>query len=445
MRGILFFLVVETFCAVSPALADTCEKKIAEQVCSKEVVDDGTGGVKAFNSDEMIAKVDSALSESLSENKIRFSDYIKSEEGQYLSDQLMDLLPHNKQGPCKHSRKSDYCISVMYQNFSDLFVKRSYLFLLPSSPLSAEKVSFTRYHNISTLPFVESFRFSVEKEVYKTLSVRDLRPIRRLVDQVKKQMIKEIQAFNLDDELKSKMINKIKNITYDENQCGTFSNQVNTAKLNEFFTPNAFYHPQRNSLQICQATLLSVDSEFAMAGLIAHEMSHAIDPCHIESLAKLDPNFKGNRSEKISDSMSPYKNLLACFRDKEKIGAIWSPDLIYDFEGAHNYCGNRDQVVEAFSDWLSVKVVANHMSEKPALKRENYQKGYGNMFRIACHFSEGESPSHLSARARVEKILLQNPTVRKQIGCSKVESGKWCEQSSNVSMPTPQIEEGGTR
>lgn len=53
-------------------------------------------------------------------------------------------------------------------------------------------------------------------------------------------------------------------------------------KIAEKFLINAFYHPIKNTLQICDGLMEHTNSEFDLVAIMTHELAHSIDPCSIQ-------------------------------------------------------------------------------------------------------------------------------------------------------------------
>ncbi len=204
-----------------------------------------------------------------------------------------------------------------------------------------------------------------------------------------------------------------------------------TFGMNDYYLPKAFYNYETNNFLLCRNLLNQTNSEFALTTVIAHEMSHAIDPC-ILRLSNPDTfgEFVTNDFYK-SEAEFPYSKLTSCLRSSSSIRAV----NLEASQAAPNsgpvrtsFCHN-DQIGEASSDWFASEVLVDVIRQNyPNLTQAQWRNGMRNTFRLKCDQSQvdqvdGFEP-HAPVDARFNAIILANQSVRERIGCQKVPYNK---------------------
>ncbi len=153
---------------------------------------------------------------------------------------------------------------------------------------------------------------------------------------------------------------------------------------------------------------------------------------------------------------NPYNTLMACLRSSASIAA--QPEKKQSKEDAsqsntdgryHNrsnktnaskkskslieetpFCDD-DQIGEAVADWYAFEILPEFIQKRyPNLTKEQYKIGYSNVFRSAdCKDDvrkEGVHASHPTTRDRIDKLLMSQPIIRKQIGCNEASEYHHC-------------------
>lgn len=95
--------------------------------------------------------------------------------------------------------------------------------------------------------------------------------------QVKKIFLSKIESMVTDSKLRESLIDKVKSIQYSGSDCS--KDYGSGEKIPGVLKSNAFYEFRTNTFQYCLGLGLQSDSEFQIAAIIAHELSHSIDPC----------------------------------------------------------------------------------------------------------------------------------------------------------------------
>ena len=252
---------------------------------------------------------------------------------------------------------------------------------------------------------------------------------------VRNAIVERIGRLEISDEKKKFLIDKIKGIKYAGSNCeaqvkGTYDEHGR--KISGLFMPGAFYNPDRNSFTFCSAELLVSSSEFEIAFVIGHELGHAIDPCRI-SRGPEDLGFKYSDLKdegKMADEF-PFPNIVKCLEDLRSVQA----KKVQPASGLNNgqygppipdpnsFC-NNDQIAESFADWMGAEILPRYIEKNFSPTPEQYREGYANTMRTLCWLdSEGlyyeDKGVHPMTSKRVDKVLLVNPTIRKQMGCAE--------------------------
>lgn len=100
------------------------------------------------------------------------------------------------------------------------------------------------------------------------------------------------------------------------------------------------------------------------------------------------------------------------------------PEMTADF------CG-KDQITEAFPDWMAAEVVPGYVQANYRLTQDQYRNGYGNYFRLGCRERSAEvlQRDHPESKDRINRILLANPRVRSQMGCNSPSPATYCDNN----------------
>lgn len=249
--------------------------------------------------------------------------------------------------------------------------------------------------------------------------------VTRLFGQVKEALIRKIESTNLSSEHKRIITSRLRQVNNLGSDCGA------TFGMNDYYLPKAFYNQQTNNFLLCRNLLNQTNSEFALTTVIAHEMSHAIDPCILRySNPEIFGEFVTNDFYR-SETEFPYSNLTSCLRSSSSIRAVnleVSQAPPNSGPVRTSFCHN-DQIGEASSDWFASEVLVDVISQNyPNLTQDQWRNGMRNTFRLKCDQSQvdhvdGFEP-HAPVEARFNAIILANQSVRKKIGCTKVSYNK---------------------
>lgn len=294
--------------------------------------------------------------------------------------------------------------------------------------------------------------------------------------QVKKLIIAKINSLNISVKDKKLMTSKVGGITFGGTDCtelakGKNASQEKDQHLNGLLVPNAIYY--NNIFKICNGLLLKSSSEFLIVQSMAHELSHSIDPCTI-SIGPEDFRFNYSHPGDLTKMEKEFPvPVLSCLRSKESVGAInfttqITSGLGYGYgvgppstdptkgpaknnkQSAEGYkpggpylngiapsdtklsfC-EKDQIGESFADWLGFEVLPQYMEKNHKLTPEQYRIGYSNTFRPMCTIHEvsgqNNNDEHPPVQDRINKLLLVQPQIRRQMGClKKLEGVVYCD------------------
>lgn len=256
--------------------------------------------------------------------------------------------------------------------------------------------------------------------------------VERLFGQVKKALLDKLQKSNLETDKKQAIMDRLQRVQNKGSDCFSEVDDVSYS-----FLPKAFYNPGTNDFYLCRNLLNSVNSEFALTTVIAHEISHSIDPI---VLRIDDPQKFGScNTEDIekAEAESQYANLTQCLRSSESVHATSKYVLEAKAVGRSSpypavLCDQNDQIGETTADWFASEVLVDVVKQNyPKLSSKQWQNGFRNTFRAKCdqqHLDEHavEFEPHAKLQDRYNSILLANKSVREKMGCTKAYNKVQC-------------------
>jgi hypothetical protein len=90
----------------------------------------------------------------------------------------------------------------------------------------------------------------------------------------------------------------------------------------------------------------------------------------------------------------------------------------FSLQGQHPFCGGTDQIGEAFSDWMGTEILADYMEKNmSSLSQKKKMNGISNLSSRFCYEGSGFDV-HPDSKLRIDRLLMANPKIRDQIGCS---------------------------
>ena len=147
---------------------------------------------------------------------------------------------------------------------------------------------------------------TLEKEIFP--EVRD--SLAALVDKL---------VLNAKD--KKKIVDKIKSIEFGGTDCTKLKGSDESSVIGSLI-PNAYYNALENTFRYCNGYLMQSTSRFQMVHVIAHELSHAFDPCQIamDMEGSAVPYTDPTEVEQCEKEY-PISGIFPCLRSEESVGA----------------------------------------------------------------------------------------------------------------------------
>lgn len=429
----LIFILLSLLPGKAAQAANACQN-LSEFACTEGTYNDGTGSVTVPRSTHLTEVHRKYLDLSIPE----FEKIFQSPQNANFRNLAIEALGED-QASCMVSSASDVraCNQILSSRLGDLLI------LSPSNSSFSSVFNDEKLYDLTNSPLFLDVAVKTNAEIRKGYPVQErLSKIRnKTLPGIKKQMAARIASLPLDEATKEVMTRKIQQVQLDENDCSAPQASTNTlTMLNENFYPNGFYSSTTNSLQICQGFLTDPYSEFAVARVIAHELAHSIDPCHIAvGNAENSIKYSSYGSFDVVNKEYPLKELVSCLRGSKSAKAQINPSALQNHPHSHNDVCINDQAGEAVADWFATEVMVNHLHEEhPHLTNEQWQKGISNSFRVFCGNTHSEGFSvHPSDSIRIDNILGANPAIRAKMGCSNTPTNAtYCDGTAATSIGT---------
>jgi hypothetical protein len=222
---------------------------------------------------------------------------------------------------------------------------------------------------------------------------------------VRALLIKRVQKYGQDRDLVRQVVDRLNTVQFKVKDCPNFG------------TDNASYNSNSNTFTLCYGMMLRSRSVFSKVSVVAHELTHALDPCVI---SRSYSDFKYSNEDDLPsiDNEYLFKNTVACLARESSVGARMLGS------GPKNICNS--QFGEAFADTMAADILPEYLrlhEFKAVRSPEDFRAGYANVWRSSC------ARSHVRTRAeqqdvhprvpdRVNSILAANPKVRDQMACT---------------------------
>ena len=458
---IVFFVLILCSPMAAADVSPLCED-LARFACAPGTFKDGTGEIK---SDAETAKFTAAYTEKIRARlREKFSQTLDNDDNPYFKDVASAALGLKDAPQCTSTAPEDAaaCRENLVEGLTTIAQH------LALGPLVA-KTGLERPGNLKDLNYVVTN--STFKKIVNELNQRvrvDLgRPelTQKIQDsifpRVRDLLIARVQRMSIPEQTKTSMMRKIKSISFEGSSCEELGRGSGTA-VASLLVPNAFYEPGKEIFKFCSGFLLQADSEFTIAWIIGHELAHSIDPCNINRApANLGFSYSNEQDFKKMEREYPVPNVIDCLRGEDSVGARNSDVAARDDEhsassgplfrfraavvdNARNasFC-HDDQIGESFSDWLGVEMLPKYMEQHHKLTPDQFRTGYGNAMRLFCKI-EGDAAAqstfgmdvHPDPEKRINRILLTNPDVRRQMGCPPKHSKfKYCDTEAPAGPP----------
>ncbi len=446
-----------------PFLAHTKEKKLCNDLydfsCTPGDYDDGTG----IGRNQTLVKND-ALKMIMEVNDDLFSNFKEAlgnpDNGYFLklalSNSKLSNSPYCKP---KDGRYSEKCINDAALGITDFAARE-----LGGNPDPG--MSCPTCGALGGKMELSDSLLLTSNSVYREIKAKALSKVRTLVNDdeqknkirdkvfpnIKSKIIAKIKSHVKDPELRQLLIDKMTALTFEDAACGGDEQSQNLPQL---LKANISYNPVTNRFMVCNGLLLSNKSEFHMAFVVAHELTHAIGPCGITvGPEAFRFEYKEDSTLLEAEEQYPFEKILGCLRNKRSAGAQrnktmavpkygysygetgrdakipggagyyygvpQNPEAMNPVDKFTGFCGKADQIDESFSDWLAVEVLPEYIEESlQNLTVEQREIGYSNVFRGACQSTPNSFAfdEHPATAIRVNNILAVHPKVREQMGC----------------------------
>jgi hypothetical protein len=263
---------------------------------------------------------------------------------------------------------------------------------------------------------------------------------KKVLPQIKELLIDKVTRMVRDPVARRNMIAKVRSIRFAGVKCQA------TNEIAGVLTTNAFYQPNNNTFTYCLGMNVLSKSRFALAFVVAHELSHSVDPCNL-TIGPSDWAFKYKTVDSDSAALRQYPiaNVLECLRSEKSVGAksfFLNPPAASSygtygdygvpsaypspsntqpksFDPSTAFCSHQDQIVESFADWMAAEITPDYIAKNhPKLTTQQMRNGYSNIFKSGCGEAESDTDVHPLMAKRVDYLTLMQPKIRKQMGCA---------------------------
>ena len=444
------------------AKSDICED-LTSLVCSDKPRPDGTGNnTKIFSYEN---KKYSDIDELTQKTAGQFSKILTDPDKSELRETVFKAMPFKrKECPTPQSLAKNKCATFFSYDLAEMVNTENLNSFYYG--IDSERVKNNHEKNlreINKLVNTEDYQ-TILADHYSATQKMNVKPDQEekikndLFPEIKKKLLSKIDSLNVDSATKDKMRQRINNAEFKGFEC-VDKPLSNFRRLSLQYLPKAFYEPNRaiegkDQVRICRGISSFVESEFSLIYILAHELSHSIDPCMIKikdkpkSNLKLDPET-GQQVEVITtpaiktvaelDSDYALPEVISCLRNPKSIAAENIVNFCKAREGQPAYqdnnCANmiqfpshcnsetapRDQIGESTSDFFATEVMHDLIKERhPELTSAQWKNGISNLLPTSDSCTNYVSKSfavHPKQMQRFNQIVLAHPEIRKEIGC----------------------------
>lgn len=351
-------------------------------------------GCKNSTNDKVLAKVDTAFDKRLEKHILKAYPLIKKYLEKPENSRFVKTIVSQFQVKC------DFATGMCAQKVAQLFTRVMQLQFLYEREISrydGEKHFKDKYLSLKGLLAIQDnpmFKKAVgliadDMNAYFRSQDEQKRIAQEVFPRVKNLMIQRLENLDMSVAEKKDVIQKIKAVKFSPDACKQLKRDI---FLSDAFYSNAAFFSRTNTIGFCNGNFLSIAKQITYVQVLAHELGHAIDPCGYPK-------------------KFPMPELVQCLRGKKSIQArLGDPNK--------SCSAGNDQIDEAFSDWIAAEVTAeyteNYYSE---LETKQIQTLYANVWSDDCGEPSGEV--HPKDRLRANAILMTQPKIRRQMGCTK--------------------------
>jgi hypothetical protein len=293
-----------------------------------------------------------------------------------------------------------------------------------------------------TPSYEEKFRNAVAQRL--ALPADEKRIEEETLPAVKKLILSQVEKVP-DPERRRQMRQRIEGIVFAGTECGE-------DRLEDFFQQGAFFTRGREpdfkgSIRFCKGSLAGSRSAIRTAFILAHEISHSIDPCNLP----VKPGTPLDR--KALDAQTALPEVVACLRSTEGPTAKWDASN-YDPANPNGPSADialcwKDQISETFADWMAGEVFPDYLRDQwPNLSPAQVRAGLVSIVHsLKCRkeYRPNEQYGEIQSRyvpesSRINRIMLANERTRQAIGCGESGSSAHCRIGMDASILAPPYE-----
>lgn len=452
-----FFILISVFTVQVFAQSPLCEN-MAEYACAPGRFEDDTGVVRSET--EVRERINQYAASQRESIQSEFTRKLSQPSGQFFASKTAAALGLAGSPSCgtQQGLRASACVQQLAQGLTEITLRLNY-------GLTGEEIRpQVLLSDLEHVAFDENF-LSVSRDLYARAQ-RDLvdqnqvQKIRNEVfPRVRAALIQRLRQMNISDEHRQRMITRIESVQFAGTDCGrpNVTESINAPPaISSLYQPQAFYNAATHTFKYCSGMLMQTTSEFSAAFVIAHELSHSLDPCGItRGPASLVLNYRNTQDLALRDAEYPIPHVLQCLRSERSVGArnitdeqnklrhqleaqlkaqqtqaAQNPYAVfngyYTFPPAQNsqmgvayppspagvgfvdnsaaltqlpppqpldYCNSKDQITESFSDWLAAETLPLALAPNHSRSREQYQNGYANALRTICSLPPPPAPA----------------------------------------------------
>lgn len=470
------FLVLSVFLLSSSAVADVSPlcNDLARFACAPGSYKDGTGEIKSES--EISRFMASYAEKSRADLHDRFQKILSDPSNSYFKEVALASMGLKNSPQCNSTAPDDVsaCRENLIDGLTTIAQKQALGALMPRTglerPGNLRELNFITQNNVFQ-KVIQELNGRAQKDLAKPELSKKIRD--EIFPKIKELIVARLKDLSIPEDKKNFMIGKVNSIMFDGTTCeemgGGFGGSNNGEVVSALIVPNAFYDPMRNIFKLCSGFLLQSTSEFQIADTIAHELMHSIDPCFIgHGPSDLGFKYSNQTDLKKMEQEYPIKNVIQCLRDDRSVGArnfnseesqirSLPPPIPMPAGPSGGYGGGlgapptkeskkasfclRDQIGESVADWMAAEVLPIYMEQNHKLTTEQYRNGYANALRLICQIEQDPNVSftldvHPAMEKRINKILLMNPKIRKQMGCpEKHPENVYCDPERPIDSP----------
>ncbi len=237
---------------------------------------------------------------------------------------------------------------------------------------------------------------------------------KNIFKEVRELAIARINKIQMDDGVRSRIVARLNKIEISAGECGLL-------KLDQLYPDTLSFSGLKNKIKICNAAVARVDSKIALVAMIAHELGHSFDPCHISDPKESIMTYVLNDPKRSRDDQFPLPKIVSCLREGRSISARPAKRGL---ECEH------DQVNEGFADWFAAEIVPQFVAKRyPGATLKQKRAAYVNSLWRTCN-DTSQQPQYPASELRGNALLAMNPLVREQLQCAKTHQYVYCDVPS---------------